>query len=106
MTSTPVTDALGSQGAIQPGTQGWWRVWGATVNDIQAGDLIMVGTKADDGSHVITEHHVVTIVPEDGIKGAIYLHITNDGGERWIGRMCPVQVLRQGTHNTLAGSVR
>jgi hypothetical protein len=102
-TDHPVTRALDAQGTLQPGQDGYWRVWGATVGDIQAADLIMV--KPKDGE--ITEHEVAEIVPEEGILAAMYLRFIDGIGEDVrIGRLCPVVVLRKGTHRTLARSVR
>jgi hypothetical protein len=102
----PLTSALDSQGSMRPGTQGWWKVWGARLSDVKAGDMIMVGTKAEDGSHVISEHTVTSIIREDGLAGVMYFTFTDQAGERHsYGVLCPVQVVRQGTHNTLAGSV-
>src|ERR1035438_6364265 len=103
MAATPVTDALDAQNTISPGTEGWWKVWGARVNDIRPDDMIMVKPKDTE----ITEHVVTRIVPESGMLDAMYLRfIDADGEDIRIGRMCAVIVLRKGTHHTLAGSVR
>jgi hypothetical protein len=60
---TPVTDALNAQGAIQPGTEGWWKVWGATLNDVRDGDLVMIGTRSPDGGKAIHEHLALIFHP-------------------------------------------
>jgi hypothetical protein len=102
MTSTPVTEALNGQGTLRPGQEGWWKVYGAQASDVQAGDLIMV--KPRDAE--ITEHAITRIVPEDGMRGAMFLRFIDAAGEDLrIGRLCPVIVLRKGTQNTLAGSI-
>lgn len=33
--------AYESQGLTQPGTNGWWKVWGARVVDIRPGDMVL-----------------------------------------------------------------
>lgn len=102
MAKTPVTDALDAQD-IQPGDEGWWKVWGARVNDIREGDMIMLKPKGEE----ITEHVITRIVPESGMAKAVWLRfIDADGEDIRIGRMCAVAVIRKGTHNTLAGSAR
>jgi hypothetical protein len=99
--ATPITDALDAQGTIQPGTEGWWRVWGACINDIRQNDMIMV--KPQNGE--ITEHVVTRIIPEDGMLDAIYLRfIDADGEDIRIGRMCSVIILRRETQHTLSES--
>jgi hypothetical protein len=100
---TPVTDALDAQGIIQPGTIGWWRLWGSCINDVVTGDMLMI--KPKDGE--ITEHVVTRIVTETGMLDAMYLRfIDHDGSDIRIGRLCPVIILRRGTHHALSGSVR
>ena len=37
----PFTARLDGQGALQPGTEGWWPVHGAHAIDIRPGDLVM-----------------------------------------------------------------
>ena len=32
---------LESQGTLAPGTQGWWKVWGAGVGHVRPGDIIL-----------------------------------------------------------------
>lgn len=107
-TPGPFTQALDEQGVLQPGSEGWWTVAGARVNDIRDGDLVMVKMLPHDGGPAIIREFAVTrIIPEPGIFGAIYIKFTTpQGTEASFGRLCPVQVLRRGTHRTLADSVR
>ena len=92
MTSTPVTEALNGQGTLRPGQEGWWKVYGAQASDVQAGDLIMV--KPRDAE--ITEHAITRIVPEDGMRGAMFLRFIDAAG-LWSGqrRYSGVVVLRR-----------
>jgi hypothetical protein len=110
MTQTPLTDALEAQearGPLRAGTEGWWKVWGATMQDVRDGDLIIARVRRDDGTREDVQYAVRRIIPEDGILGAIWLRfITGTGDDRRLGRACPVVVYRHGTHNTLADSVR
>src|ERR1035437_8403206 len=102
MTGTPITDALDAQD-IQPGDEGWWPVWGACVNDIREGDMIMLKPKGEE----ITEHVITRIASESGMAEAVWLRfIDADGDDIRIGRMGAVAVIRKGIHNTLAESVR
>lgn len=39
-TSAEAQEAFENQGSITPGTEGFWRVWGAQVRHIQIGDLV------------------------------------------------------------------
>lgn len=95
-------------GRLEPGQEGWWEVWGARWADVQAGDLLLVATRRDD---VITHHeHLVgeVLPPEDGIRGAIWFRFTDgETGEIMAyGRLCPVGIVRRGTHHTLSPHCR
>jgi hypothetical protein len=107
-TPGPFTKALDEQGVLQPGSEGWWQVAGARADDIRDGDLVMVKMLPHDGGPaIIAEYAVGTIIPEDGMLGTIFIKFTTpQGTEASFGRLCPVQVLRRGTHMTLADSVR
>jgi hypothetical protein len=100
----PLTDALDAQGVLQPGIEGWWKVWGAMACDIRKGDLIMTKGDAAERYH---EYEVAEIIEESGVISACRLRFRSAEGEDIaIGMLCPVIVLRKGTKNTLAGSVR
>lgn len=36
-----LTARLDAQGVLQPGEQGWWKVWGASARSIRTGDMLM-----------------------------------------------------------------
>lgn len=94
--------AFEAQGSLQPGEQGWWKVWGASLADVRAGDLILTADPDADGGLVPT-------LVEETFRPAAYpaRHgFVADGARFTIGALCPIVLLRQGTHNTLAGSVR
>ena len=84
------TETLEAQGELQPGDQGYWKVWGARPNDIRVGDIVMT-----DGS----EDQVAEIDRSDIVRVRI---VTTTGDRFSLGALCPVIVLRWGTHNTLA----
>ncbi len=111
--NTPVTDALDAQGTLQPGTEGYWKVWGARASDIRPGDLVMVKNQ----DNVISEYEVLDYAPRgregtmmDLIRPRFRAPAKSAGagtGQLFsVGAMQAVVVLRKGTHHTLAESVR
>jgi len=83
-----------AQGILKPGDYGWWKVWGAQPKDIQPGDVVMV--KGDEDWTEITGLFLSNAHP-------VRLGFWGEGGNRFtIGALCPVVVLRRGTHNMLA----
>ena len=87
------------QGAIAPGTTGWWKLWGASVRDIRTGDLVLV--KAGEAQEVILVDGTFTA------KAApLRLGFRAGGEEFTLGALNPVVVLRHGTGHKLADSVR
>jgi hypothetical protein len=103
----PMTEVLDAQGRMEPGDEGWWKVWGASMQDVRQGDLIMAGLRKDDGTKEVVEHFVREVVYEGGIKDAIWLNFIDLHGEkRGIGMLCPVAIVRRGTHNILSPSAR
>jgi hypothetical protein len=95
-TSAEVRAVVFAQPAKEPGTPGWWRVWGASVQDILPGDFVF--TKDDQDGFLVTE----TFVAKSIVKRGIVV----DGERQTIGLGCPIYLLRQGTHNTLSPTVR
>lgn len=86
------------QGALQPGSEGWWKVWGASVRHIRTGDL--VATLSEDGER---ELDWMLIQDRFGAKAApLRQGFVVDGERVTLGALAPVVVLRRGTHNTLA----
>jgi hypothetical protein len=90
---------LEAQPRMEPGTEGWWQVWGACVRDIRPGDAVAF---AHDG---VTEWHYVedTFVAKNA---PIRWGIVEDGERYTLGAFTPIALLRRGTHHTLAASVR
>ena len=79
---------------LQPGQEGWWKVWGARPLNLRAGDRLVT---LEDGELVetnvaATEHRTVMVA------------ITTDTGEKtFIGMANPqAAIFRWGTHHTLA----
>lgn len=80
-----------AQGAIDPGTEGWWRVWGAQPRHIRPGDLVVDA----DGWFLVTEAGPST----NGLQFGV---VTAEGERFWFGLLHRVNVVRRGTKNTLA----
>lgn len=81
------------QGTLQPGEQGWWRVWGANITHVRAGDILLA---KGDAPTLIAERFEAKAAPlRQGFVSA--------EGERFtMGAMARIEILRPGTHNTLA----
>lgn len=108
---TPVTDALDAQGELEPGTEGWWKVWGASVTDIRAGDLVMAIRPAYKGRPAeILEFEITdAITPDGGMADQCAPRFKTTRPEPHdvirLGMLMRVAVLRRGTHHTLADSL-
>lgn len=98
LTAAVALAELEAQPRLEPGTPGWWRVWGARVDDIRPGDIVMVKTANDE---------VETLFIEDTFPAkSIARYGIVVGGERsTLGRLCPIVLVRRGTHNTLSDSI-
>jgi hypothetical protein len=107
---TPATDALNAQGTLEPGTEGYWRVWGATVFDVKPGDLVMVGWRDDNGETGIDEWEVAASAPRgEGheLHDQIRPRFTSPAGDYFsIGALQPIHLLRRGRHHVLGDHVR
>lgn len=90
-----------SQPALDPGQDGWWKVWGASPQDIRAGDLVFTRGEADGDvdSFFVQETFTSKAAP-------MRVGIVVDGRQQSIGALAPIVLVRRGTKNTLAGSVR
>lgn len=97
--STAIAE-LEAQDRLEPGTPGWWKVWGATPRDIRSGDIIM----HKDGDQVVTEYVEDTFTAKAAPLRIGY--VINDGQRFTLGALTPIVLLRKGTHNTLSDSVR
>lgn len=85
---------------MQPGTQGWWKVWGARVSDIKPGDLVI--SKNKDGEYCVDLIEDFCMTTSYPIRHGFVI-----AGERTsFGALTAVVVLRQALHNILADSVR
>lgn len=116
--STPFTDALEAQGTLTPGTEGYWQVWGASVRDVRAGDLVLL--KYADYPEPL-EYEVAAYDPRvadhdspaDAVAGRgssladqIRPRFKTPLDETFtIGALQPVVLLRKGTHNMLSDYV-
>lgn len=85
------------QGTLEPGQEGFWKVYGAKVNNIREGDLIL--TQGEEGEATFTYiKGTFTAKAAPMRKGLI-----DDKGEQFtLGALLPVIVLRWDKHNLLA----
>jgi hypothetical protein len=98
-----VMRTLDVQGAMQPGTEGYWQVWGAVAADLQKGDLFIA--KFPDGE--VLQDQVNEIVHEDNLFDYTRKrYINQDGQDRAVGLLVRVWVFRRGTHHILSPHVR
>lgn len=100
--TTPLTDALNEQGVLQPGDSGYWKLWGACVMDIETGDLVMC--KGASGGSFDQFEITEVLSPREGYLTDLCRRRFRDAeGEIFsLGMLCPVIVLRKGTHNMLS----
>jgi hypothetical protein len=114
MSDEVVTKKLDAQRAanggepLEPGTPGYWKVWGAMGRDIQPGDLVMV--KYRDTEEILEfEVQDFKPYPNDSLIGTLRdRFLATDGRVFSVGKMHShhaIVVFRKGTHNTLADSV-
>lgn len=97
-----IENALDAQGTIQPGTEGWWRVFGACAKDIRVSDMVMV-EYADTG---VREFMVSELAPTGDISDVIAPRfLATDGNRYRVGALQKVVVLRRGTRHILADSI-
>jgi hypothetical protein len=80
---------------LQPGQEGWWRVWGAKTWDVKVGDIIV--TSEEEGL-------VFDEVTELSIEPTRLKYVNQDGKTWTIGHASRQNwfLYRKGTHNTLA----
>jgi hypothetical protein len=83
-----------AQPRLEPGTEGWWKVWGARARDIRPGD------------YVLTSDEEFFVQDVFAAKSIARLGIVCDGERSTIGLLCPVVILRRGTRHTLSESAR
>lgn len=97
---TPI-ERLEAQPALEPGDEGYWKVWGASYRDIRPGDIIACKSGLDPEGEVHTYEVADTKewLPGVGI-------VTPEGKEIGIGGLQPLVVFRWNDRNMLADSVR
>jgi hypothetical protein len=127
MSTARATEIINNQPALEPGDDGYWKVWGARVWDVQPGDLVVL--KYSDGE--VCEYEVREYAPRevrvrDGVANTVEDDLqarghtppgisydqlrprfrATDGELFSIGAMQPFVLLRKSTHNILADSVK
>jgi hypothetical protein len=107
----PVTTMLDvvQGGRIEPGTEGYWPVYGARALDIEPGDLVMSGWKDEDDPAIKrhAEYEVVDMSSFGDLRDSCRVRFLTTAGQlRSVGMLQPMVLLRRGTHSTLCSSVR
>ena len=88
-----ITEMIENQGTLEPGQSGYWKVWGARPRHIRKGDIIL--TDSNGPFEMVEDTFMAKAFP---CRVGLVI-----GGERLtLGALCPVIVLRYGTHNILA----
>lgn len=82
-------EEIEAQGTLEPGQDGWWRVWGASILDVKAGDVV-IDTEGAYEVHEVTGRTLTQVV------------LQTSEGEICVGMMARINVVRKTTHNTLA----
>lgn len=85
-------EEIEAQGALEPGQEGWWRVWGASILDVKAGDVVVDRT----GAYEVFE-----------VKGRTLTQVVMETSEGEIraGMMAQIKLIRKSTHNILSDTV-
>lgn len=103
MTSTPrfastaaAVAAFEDQGSLDPGTEGFWKVWGATPHTVLPGDLILIKDLGEVTEELIAEVFEAKAYP------ARAGFINAEGETFTYGALAPLVVLRWGTRHILA----
>jgi len=86
-------DALLEQECIQPGTMGFWRVYGARPTDFKVGDII----RDSQGFYQIRE------IKAETLTKCVFETVTE--GPVFVGKMALVNCYRWGTNHILADSI-
>jgi hypothetical protein len=95
-TATAVAE-FEAQGVLQPGDEGWWKVWGAGTRHIRPGDIVMHKCDGEVLTEYVTDTFTAKAAP---LRVGVVI-----GGERvTLGALVPIVLLRRGTRNTLAGA--
>lgn len=87
--------AFEAQAKLAPGTDGFWKVWGAQPRHIRPGDLLVTLDEGNLDYALIQETYLAKAAP-------LRLGFIADGERFTIGALTPISLLRWGTHNTLA----
>lgn len=88
-TTADVRAEIEAQPVLQPGTEGWWKVYGVSGRHIRPGDYVLVG----DDEFFVQDTYAPLNVARHGI--------VVDGERQTIGTLANVTVLRRGTKSTL-----
>lgn len=100
--STTVTQEVAEflcQSTLQPGEEGWWRVWGASARDIRAGDIVCTKDSSDYPDVAFVEETFTAR------SHPIRVGIVVEGQRQTLGALVPILLVRKGTHNTLSDSI-
>lgn len=103
MTSAPLTgqeavDHVKTMPAKQPGTEGFWQVWGARPHHLRPGDVLI--SKVRDTGEVEVDFVADLFLAQSAARRGF---VNQDGKRLTVGIMAPVVILRWGAHGTLAG---
>lgn len=88
--------AFEAQDRLEPGTPGYWKVWGAKVRHIRTGDILL----SKDGDKVVTDY--ITGTFESKAAPVRVGLLDAEGNKFTLGALTPVVIVRWATHHILA----
>lgn len=88
---------LASDSVLQPGDEGWWRVWACSVGDIREGDIVLTKNGESYEALFIEDIYPANSPTRFGI-------VVGGGQRQTLGRLVGVVIMRKGTKNTLSSS--
>jgi hypothetical protein len=97
LTGQEAIDHVKTMPAKQPGTEGFWEVWGARPHHLRPGDILVSKVRGTDEVEI---DFVADLFPA---KSPARQGFVNQDAEQFtVGILSPVVILRWGTHGTLA----
>jgi hypothetical protein len=92
--------AFETQGRLEPGTEGFWTVWGARAWDMKAGDILL--SKVADTDEVEVDYIAETFKAKSPVRQGF---VNQDGKRLTVGVGAPIIIVRWDTRGRLAEGI-